>query len=141
MRPGLLRAALLAALVLAGQPAGADPARTSALPDGNGETTLILPHPLRQGEAVVLAVTVGRISRGQTVEIATTDGRLIGTAAPFGPQRGQGAGTFTIPVPADAVRDGRLALRLRVTTHDAPPRPPTAEEVPELRLSILGSPP
>ncbi|AWB07770.1 hypothetical protein A6A40_20395 (plasmid) [Azospirillum humicireducens] len=104
--------------------------------------TLALPHPLRQGEAVVLAVTVGRISRGQAVEITTADGRPIGTAAPFGPQRGQGAGTFGIPVPAEALRDGRLALRLRVTTaHGAPPRPPTAEEVPDLRLSIIGPPP
>ncbi|MFP5514958.1 MAG: hypothetical protein ACLGJC_17955, partial [Alphaproteobacteria bacterium] len=118
-----MRAVLLAVLVLAGQPAGADPARTPALLDGNGETTLTLPHPLRQGGAIVLAVTLGRISRGQTVEITTADGRPIGVAAPFGPQRNQGAGTFTIPVPADAVRDGRLALRLRVTTHDAPPRP------------------
>lgn len=132
---------LLAALVLAGQPAGADPARPPDLPDGNGETALTLPHPLRQGEAVVLAVTVGRISRGQTVEIATADGRLLGTAAPFGPQRGQGAGTFTIPVPTEAMRDGSLALRLRVIIHDAPPRPPTAEEVPELRLSVIGPPP
>lgn len=74
------------------------------------------------------------------MEITTADGRPIGTAAPFGPQRGQGAGTFTIPVPADAVRDGRLVLRLRVITHDGPPRPPTAEEVPDLRLSILGPP-
>lgn len=137
-----MRAALLAAvLVLSGQPAGADPARAPARLDGNGETTLVLPHPLRQGEAVVLAVTVGRISRGQTVEIATADGRPIGTAAPFGPQRGQAAGTFTVPVPGDAVRNGRLALRLRLTAHDAPPRPPTAEEVPELRLSIIGPPP
>lgn len=136
-----MRAVLLAVLVLAGQPARADPARTPARLDGNGETTLTLPHPLRQGEAIVLAVTVGRISRGQTVEIATADGRPIGTAAPFGPQRGQAAGTFTIPVPGDAVRDGRLGLRLHVTSHDAPPRPPTVEEVPELRLSIIGPPP
>lgn len=134
-------AALLALLVLTGRPAGAGPATPSGMPDGNGEMVLALPHPLRQGEAAVLALTLGPLTRGQTVEVATPDGVPIGAAAPFGPQRGQGAGTVTIPVPAGALRDGRLALRLRVTAHDGRSRPPTADEVKELRLSVIGAPP
>ncbi|WP_377810765.1 hypothetical protein ABNQ38_28835 [Azospirillum sp. A29] len=133
--------ALLALLVLlTGQPAGAASAGQSGRPDGNGETTLALPHPPRQGEAAILAVTLGVLTRGQTVEVTTADGEPIGTAAPFGPQRGQGAGTVTIPVPAGALRDGRLTLRLRITASGSPPRPPTAEEVGELRLSVIGPP-
>ncbi|CAO3357238.1 hypothetical protein [Azospirillum melinis] len=120
---------------------GAASAGQSGRADGNGETTLALPHPPRQGEAAILAVTLGVLTRGQTVEVTTADGQLIGTAAPFGPQRGQGAGTVTIPVPAGALRDGRLTLRLRITASGSPPRPPTAEEVGELRLSVIGPPP
>ena len=134
-------AALLALLVLTGQPAGAGPATPSGTPDGNGDMVLAPPHPPQQGEAAILALTLGPLTRGQTVEVATADGMPIGAAAPFGPQRGQGAGTVTIPVPAGALRDGRLALRLRITTHDGRSRPPTADEVKEIRLSIIGPPP
>jgi hypothetical protein len=134
-------AALLALLVLTGQPAGAGPATPSGTLDGNGDMVFTLPHPPRQGEAAILALTLGPLTRGQTVEVATADGVPIGAAAPFGPQRGQGAGTVTIPVPAGALRDGRLELRLRITAQDGRFRPPTADEVKELRLSIIGAPP
>jgi hypothetical protein len=40
------------------------------------------------------------------------------------------------PIPPDAVRDGRIAVRLTITQYGAPPRPPTAEEVRGVRLIV-----
>ncbi|PWC39907.1 hypothetical protein TSO352_02955 [Azospirillum sp. TSO35-2] len=104
----------------------------------DGMVTLALPHALRPGETAFVAVTVGPITRGQEVEVTTADGLAIGTITPFGPRRGQGAGTHTLPVPAEAFHDGTLALRLRINRFDGPPRPPTAAEVSAVTLSVTG---
>ena len=122
---------MLAVLALPGRPAAA----------ADDALTLALPHPLRQGEAAFVEVTVGPITRSQQVEVTTADGRPIGTVSPFGIRAGEGAGTYTMPVPADAIQDGKVSLRLRITQGNAPPRTPTAEEVKGVKLSIAGSRP
>ena len=76
--------------------------------------------------------------RGQTIEIATAAGRSLGVISPFGARVGQDAGTYTVPVPADAIRDGRIAVRLTIRQGDAT-RAPTTEEVRGMKLSIVGS--
>jgi hypothetical protein len=53
--------------------------------------------------------------------------------SPFGVRSGQDAGTFTLPVPADAIRNGRLFVPLSITQFGAPPHTPTAEEVRSVR--------
>ena len=107
----------------------------------DGAMTLVLPHPLRAGETVFVEVTMGVVQRGQEVDVTTADGRLIGTVSPFGIRTGQAAGTYTIPVPPDAIDDGKLSLRLRISRPDGPPRPPTADEVTGVTLAIAGSRP
>jgi len=61
--------------------------------------------------------------------LTTASGQELGVISPFGVRIGQDAGTYTLPVPADAIRDGRIAVRLTITQDGAPPRRPTAKEV------------
>jgi hypothetical protein len=99
------------------------------------ERTLMLPHALRKDETVWLLVKVGAIGREQ-IEITTQDGRPLGTISAFGARAGDAGGTYTVPVPADALRDGRLALRLLVVHSGGAPRAATSKEVKSLRLVI-----
>ena len=117
MRPRLGALALLAILAL---DANAGTAR---------EVTLILPHALRAGETASLEVEVGAIERGEEINIVTTSGRLLGVISPFGIRPGQQAGTYTVPLPADAIAGGRISLRLSLDQYGHPQRAPTAEEV------------
>jgi hypothetical protein len=99
------------------------------------EITLSLPHPLRKGETAWLLVEVGAIGHNQ-VQLITQDGQPLGTISPFGVRSGQAAGTYTVPVPAEALHNGRLALRLSVMREGRAQRAPTTEEVKSLRLLV-----
>lgn len=103
--------------------------------DGAREMTLVLPHALRKGETAWLLVKVGAIGRDQ-IQLMTQDGRPLGTISPFGIRSGRPGGTYTVPVPAEALSDGRLRLRLSVMQSGRAPRAPTAKEVKSLRLLI-----
>ena len=100
--------------------------------------TLVLPHPLRAGETAWIVVKVGAIGRGQ-INVTTASGQELGVISSFGVQLGQEAGTYPLPLPADAVRDGRVSLRLEITQFGEPPRAPTAEEVQSVKLEVAGS--
>jgi hypothetical protein len=103
------------------------------------ELTLALPHPLRDGETAGVEVHLGPIARGRVVTVTTAAGQPLGTISPFGTRVGEDAGTYTLPLPADAIRDGRVTIRLAISQAGGPPRPPTAQEVPSVRL-ITGGP-
>jgi hypothetical protein len=103
------------------------------------ELTLALPHPLGADETAGIEVHLGPIARGRVVTVTTASGQSLGTVSPFGTRVGEDAGTYTLPVPADAIRDGRVAIRITITQAGGPPRPPTAQEVPSVRL-ITGGP-
>lgn len=102
------------------------------------ELTLVLPNPLRDGETAGIEVHLGPIARGRVVTVTTASGQPLGTLSPFGTRVGEDAGTYTLPVPPDAIRDGRVAIRLAITQAGGPPRPPTAQEVPSVRLITSG---
>ncbi|HQT78863.1 MAG TPA: hypothetical protein PLD10_17560 [Rhodopila sp.] len=104
------------------------------------EMTLTLPHPLRAGEMAWIQVQVGTIARGQEIDVTTAAGEELGVISPFGVRAGHAAGTYTLPVPAGTIRDGRVAIRLRITQFGAPPRPPTPQEVRGIRLTTTGAP-
>jgi hypothetical protein len=99
-------------------------------------TRLMLPHPLAPGEIAWIEVQVGAIARGREIEVTTASGQPLGVISPFGVRLGQDAGTYTLPVPPDAIRDGAVAVRLAITQPGRPPRPPTAEEVRSVTLAI-----
>jgi hypothetical protein len=120
--------AALAFLALLVQPAYAAAGR---------EVTLVLPHALRAGETAWLKVRVGAIARGEEIEIETTEGRLVGVISPFGIRSGHEAGTYTIPLPAAAISDDRVSLRLSLDLYGHEPRAPTAEEVKSVSVKIV----
>ncbi|MGO4123692.1 hypothetical protein AB4Z01_04795 [Inquilinus sp. YAF38] len=124
---GLAAAAfgLLAILVLGGGDAAAQ------------ELRLPLPRPLRPGEIAWLEVEVGPIGRREVI-VSTAAGRDIGVISPFGPRAGQEAGIYPLPLPAEAIEDGRIVVRLSITQVGAPPRVPTGEEV--RRVTVLVEP-
>ncbi|ATB43333.1 hypothetical protein CYFUS_008813 [Cystobacter fuscus] len=130
MGSSLVALALLSLLAL--------PACASA---ASGEVVLALPRPLKAGEAATVVVEVGVLQRGHEIVVTTSSGQLIGTISPFGIRPGQAAGSYALPVPAEAVKDGKLSLRLRLTGTGGPPRAPTAQEVKSLKLSITPAPP
>jgi hypothetical protein len=102
------------------------------------DITLVLPHPLRAGETAWIEVQVGPISRGRVINVTTSSGQPLGTISPFGVRMGQDAGTYALPVPADAIRDGRVSARLTISQSGAPPRAPTAQEVRSVKLTVGG---
>src|SRR6185436_20386879 len=89
---------------------------------------LTLPHALREGETAFLVVTVGVIQRGAEIEITTPAGRLLGTISPYGIRPGREAGTYTIPLPADAISGKRVSVRLSLSANGRK-RAPTKKEV------------
>ena len=108
---------------------------TSAVP--GRVVTLVLPHALRAGEAAFLEVKVGAIERGAEIEIATTEGRSLGVISPFGIRSGRQAGTYTVPLPADAISDNRVSLRLTLNQGGHAQRAPTRKEVKSIRVKIM----
>lgn len=102
------------------------------------DLTLVLPHTLRSGETPWLQVKVGPIPRGEEIEIATTAGRFLGVISPFGIRKGRDAGTYTIPLPVDAISGDRVSLRLSINTPGQAQRAPTKDEVKGVILKIAG---
>jgi hypothetical protein len=117
--------------------AGSTPApKAQSQPAGDArEMTLVLPHALRKGETAWLLVAVGMIGHNQ-IQLTTQSGKDLGTISPFGIRSGQAAGTYTIPVPAEALSGRRLILRLSVPQADGLQRATTTEEVKSVRLVI-----
>jgi hypothetical protein len=99
-------------------------------------STLVLPHPLAPGENAWIEVQVGAIARGQEIDVTAASGQELGIISPYGVRVGQDAGTYTLPVPADAIRDGIIVVRLTITQYGVPPRLPTAAEVRSVKLTI-----
>jgi hypothetical protein len=133
----LASTAALAFVVLQAAPSASTPPPTAqSRQTGDArEMTLALPHALRRGETAWLLVEVGAIGHDQ-IQLMTQDGRPLGNLSPFGMRSGQAAGIYTVPVPTEALGDGRLALRLSVMQSGHAPRAPTTEEVKSLRLLI-----
>ena len=96
---------------------------------------LVLPHALREGESAWLRVTVGVIQRGAEIEITTPSGRSLGTISPYGIRPGREAGTYTVPLPADAISGRRVPLLLSLRANGKQ-RAPTAKEVKRVRVEV-----
>ena len=126
---------LLALLAPGGLP---DAHAQTATATGAREITLALPHELRTGENAWLQVQVGPIARGQEINVTTASGQPLGTISPFAVRPGQDAGTYPLPLPAEAIRDGRVAVRLTISQAGGPPRAPTAQEVRGVKVQVGG---
>jgi hypothetical protein len=110
---------------------GATVVPASAAPSGT--TVLTLPRPPAANEAVWLSVRVGVLRRGAKVLVLSDDGAILGAISPFALRPGREAGTYTIPLPDPAVRQGRVAVRL-VVEEGGVTRPATGGEVEDVAL-------
>src|SRR4051812_49690115 len=108
--------------------------------DAARNMSLELPRPLAAGEIAFIEVQVGPIGRGRTIEVTTAAGQPLGTVSPFGVRTGQDAGTYPVPVPKDAIRDGRLSIRLTISQPGDSARAPTAHEVRSVKLGVGPAP-
>lgn len=99
--------------------------------------TLILPHALRAGESATLEIQVGAVSHGTEVEVRTMSGQLLGMISPFGVRSGNEAGTYSVPVPADAISNNHISVRLMLKYYQSQ-RAPTRQEVKRIRIRISG---
>jgi hypothetical protein len=97
--------------------------------------TLVLPHALRAGESASLLVTVGVIQHGAQIEITTPSGRFLGTVSPYGIRSGRVAGTYSVPLPAEAISGRRVSLLVSLDANGKQ-RAPTMEEVRRVRVAI-----
>jgi len=112
---------------------GAD-APAAVTPPNAPRTVLTLPRPPAAQEAVWLSVRVGVLQRGARVLVLSDDGTLLGAISPFAIPPGKEAGTYTIPLPQNFVRDGRVVVRLVVEEREHATRPATGGEVEDVGL-------
>lgn len=97
--------------------------------------TLTLPHVLRAGESAWIEVELGILARGQQIVVTTVDGRLLGHVAHYGNARGKAGSVYPVPLPVEAISNGRVSLRLSVQRGDSR-RAPTRSELKSVRLRI-----
>jgi hypothetical protein len=102
--------------------------------------TLVLPHPLRAGESAWIEVHVGPIQHGRQIDVTTASGEQLGLISPYGVRPGNDAGTYTLPVPPDKIRDGRISIRLTISQSGGPPRAANADEVRSVKLIVNDKP-
>jgi len=102
---------------------------------------LKLPPAHAQGDTLYLEIELGVVGAGQEIEMTTEDGRLLGVVSPHAIRPGRAAGTYTLPLPAEAIDRGRLRVRVNVTRSDAPVRPASEQEVRSLRIVAMPATP
>ena len=99
---------------------------------------LVLPRSLDENESVVVELKLGVLARGAEIQVETTSGRMLGVISPYGIRSGNEAGTYTVPVPLEAISNQRLSLRI-ILSHNHNKRAPTTKEVRSVRLQITST--
>jgi hypothetical protein len=92
-----------------------------------------VPRPPAKREMLWIEIRAGSLEGGREIAVSTADGLAVGTVSSSGVPRGPGA-TYAIPLPREAVRDGRVRLRLEVRERGALPRTPRPGEVESVTL-------
>ena len=99
---------------------------------------LVLPRDLRADEGAAVEVEVGVITRGAQIRVETAAGKLLGIISPYGIRSGHEAGTYTVPVPSEAISNKRVSLRI-ILSYNRSKRTPTTQEVRSVQLKITPS--
>lgn len=97
---------------------------------------LVLPRNLNEDEGVAVELTLGVLERGAEIQVETKSGKLLGVISPYGIRSGHEAGTYTVPVPAKAISNNRVSLRIILNRHSRGKRAPTAQELKSVKLTI-----
>ncbi|WP_316164669.1 MULTISPECIES: hypothetical protein [unclassified Bradyrhizobium] len=100
---------------------------------------LVVPRPLDESKAPVVEISLGALGRGQEVTVTTASGMPLGTISPFGLRTGAEAGTYALPVPKEAIKSGRLSIRLSISQPGGS-RAPTPQEVRGITLRLAPRP-
>ncbi|WP_316203537.1 hypothetical protein [Bradyrhizobium sp. SZCCHNS3051] len=100
---------------------------------------LVVPRPLDASKAPVVEISLGALGRGQEVTVTTASGMPLGTISPFGLRTGAEAGTYALPVPKEAIKSGRLSIRLSISQPGGS-RAPTPQEVRGITLRLAPRP-
>ena len=99
---------------------------------------LVLPRSLNENEGVAVELKLGVLARGAEIQVETTSGRMLGVISPYGVRAGNEAGTYTVPVPRDAISNQRVSLRITLNNNRGK-RAPTSKEVRSVRLQITSN--
>jgi hypothetical protein len=100
---------------------------------------LVLARSLGDDEAAAVELKLGVIERGAEVEVETASGKLLGVISPYGIRSGNAAGTYTLPLPPEAISNKRVSLRIILNLHSRGKRAPNAKEVRSIRLKITST--
>jgi hypothetical protein len=125
----------LAAAVVAGLAWAASGGSVALAQDPVETMTLVLPHAPGTDDTVWIEVQVGAIGRGQEISVTTATGEPLGVISPFGVRAAQDAGTYLLPVPSEAIKDGRLSVKLAISQFGKS-RAPTSQEVRGVELKL-----
>ncbi len=135
----LLGLGLVCFLIPACGRAGSEsPAKTVKESAPDGKMLLALPRAREADEAVAVRITVGTLAKGARIIVKTTEGEVVGAVVPFGILPGRKAGSFMVPVPLAAVKDGKVSLQLEVEElTGGKTRAPTKTEVEAANLELM----
>jgi hypothetical protein len=103
-------------------------------PVQQGVTELQLPRPPEPHERVWLKIRAGNLPRGAEIVVMSADGKLLGSASPYGLSSGQAAATYTIPLPKSAITDGHVQVRIEVAQPGTAVAHSNAREVESVEL-------
>ena len=96
---------------------------------------LALPRSLTANEGVSVELKLGVLARGAEIVVETMSGKLVGVVSPYGIRAGEEAGTYTVPLPPEAISNNRVSLRLTLK-QGREKRTPTTKQIKEVRLQI-----
>jgi hypothetical protein len=82
--------------------------------DSSGKLTVRLTRKQSRDESIVLRLKVPPLPDGATIDVSSLDKTLLGGVAPFGVRKGSKARYYSIPIPAKAVVDDKVTVRLEV---------------------------
>ena len=99
--------------------------------------TLTVARAPAPGEAIRVRVSAGVLPHGARIIVRTADGKIAGAVAPYGIPPGSKAGVYTIPIPAQEVKDGKLSLSFELKDRYGSVRAPTRDEVEGAEVVLL----
>jgi hypothetical protein len=98
--------------------------------DTSGKLTVALTHKQSSDEMIVLRLKVAPLPDGATIDVFTLDKTLVGGVAPYGVRPGSKARYYSIPIPASAVVEKKVSVRLEVVEKSTQrKRPPARTEI------------
>jgi hypothetical protein len=105
--------------------------------DSSGKLTVPLTRKQSSDELIVLRLKVAPLPDGANIEVFAPDKTLVGGVAPYGVRRGSKARYYSIPIPAKAVVDKKVTVRLEVIEKTGQrKRPPVRTEIEDAALAF-----